>query len=120
MVLRVTSKEKGILIFLTEEELKDKFTHYRKADGRFAWWEAPKFPKRLEDCAEFPLYIAVEGKVKGFFMVHEIYHHPDEEMHGFVFYPESWTSIRRGEKVKPRKGWQYYPKRKEEKHEQRS
>jgi hypothetical protein len=29
-------RQKGILIFLTEEELKDKFVHYRKADRRFA------------------------------------------------------------------------------------
>jgi len=69
MVLKVSSKEKGILIFLTEAELKDKFVHYRKADGRFAWRETPRFPKRLEGCTEFPLYIAVEGKVKGFFKV---------------------------------------------------
>jgi hypothetical protein len=43
-------KEKGILISLTEEELQDKFVHYRKADGRYAWWESPKFPKKLEGC----------------------------------------------------------------------
>jgi hypothetical protein len=102
------SKEKGILIFLTEEELKDKFTHYRKADGRFAWWETDKFPKRLEGLTEFPLYVAIEGKVKGFFMVHETYPLPDEEGYSLAYYPESWTPIKQGERVKQRKGWQYY------------
>ena len=105
--------QKGILICLTEEELKDKFTYHKKGDRRFAWWETDKFPQRLNISKEFPLYVAAEGKVKGFFMVHEIHHHPDEEMHGFIFYPESWKPIKKGEKVKPRKGWQYYPKSKE-------
>jgi hypothetical protein len=40
-------KQEGILISLTGEELKDKFTHYRKADGRYAWWESPKISKGL-------------------------------------------------------------------------
>jgi hypothetical protein len=53
----------------------------------------------------------VEGKVKGFFMIHETYQLPEEEGYGFVFYPESWKPIKRGEKLKPRKGWQYYPRK---------
>jgi hypothetical protein len=102
-------KEKGISISLTEEELKDKFIHYRKADGRHAWWETKDIPKELEEFTKFTLYVAVEGKVKGLFMVHERYPLPDEEGCSVAFYPESWKPTKKGEKVKARKEWQYYP-----------
>lgn len=106
-----TKKEKGILISLAEEELKEIFTYYKKADGRFAHRDMPRFPKELESHDEFPLYVAVEGKVKGFFMVHERYLLPDEEGFSVVFYPESWKPFRQGEKVKARGSWQYYPRK---------
>jgi len=105
-------KEKGIIISLTEEELNDRFTHYRKADGRFAWWETTEIPTELKECTKFPLYVAVEGKVRGFFMVHETYTLPDEEGYGVVFYPETRTQIEDGEQIEVPEGWQYYPKEK--------
>ena len=94
----------GILIFTNQEVLDHKLRDGKSSEGNYCFWEMGRFPKRIEEAegqAEIRLYIAIKGKVKGYFIVHDW--EGDLE-----FYSESWHPIDDGEQLKPSQGFRYY------------
>lgn len=59
---------------------------------------------------DFRLYIAVKGKVQGYFKILTIDKDEsnDLEKHELRFHSEDWVEIKKGEQLKPSQGWRYY------------
>lgn len=119
---------KGILIFTDEKTLEHKKRDGREDEGEYCYWATNKIPKKfvetlmLEKSArvsfeqsryslikEFPIYFAIKGKVKGYFIIHDV-EDGDEHLLWLIFHSESWHEIEDGEVLKPSQGWRYYPK----------
>lgn len=117
--------EQGILIFTDKWTLEHKKRDGLKSEGGGCYWETARKPKKFiketltikgQDYDEyiikrFPLYFAINGKIKGYFIIHEIT--DSEEYKNKVwleFHSESWKEIKDGEVLKPSQGWRYYPK----------
>ena len=66
----------------------------------------------LTDVREFDLrlYIAVKGKVRGYFGLTAIDKDESDtpEYHKLRFHSEDWIEIKNGEELKPSQGWRYY------------
>ncbi len=101
----------GVLVFTTEETLRQKQKEGRRDDGRFAYWSfGIYFPTKLIkiEAKKIRLYVATQGKVRGYFKI-DVVNPPDLE-----FYSEDWIEIKNGEKIKPTKIWKYYKSEGEE------
>lgn len=121
--------KKGILIFTDEKTLRHKQDDGYSKNDDYCFWETNKLPKkfvenlmleksarisfednyRYELTKEFPIYFAIKGKIRGYFVVHDI-EQGDMKDHWLIFYSESWHEIEDGEVLKPSQGWRYYPK----------
>ena len=120
--------KKGILIFTDEKTLKHKQDDGYKENDDYCYWDTNKIPKKFverlnlsksprisyeqhsyELIKEFPIYFAIKGKVRGYFVINSVENGDDAEISLF-FYSESWKEIKDGEVLKPSQGWRYYPK----------
>ncbi len=119
----------GILIFTDEMILDHKKEDGLKSKGDYCYWGTMKLPTRFverldienaervayedsfpyELITEFPIYFAIKGIVRGYFIINEI---DSDKISNFwlKFHSESWVEIKRGEQLKPSQGWRYYPK----------
>jgi len=90
----------GILVFTNETVLQHKKKDGRYSEDRYCYWEMRRFPKKMFN----RFYLAVKGKVRGYFKVKE------EDMHDgqFHFDSDSWVEISDGEQLKPSQGFRYY------------
>ncbi len=121
--------KKGILVFTDDKTLKHKKLDGREDEGEYCFWETNKIPKEFVETLnlsksprvsfeqssyailkEFPIYIAIKGKVKGYFIIHDV-EDGDEHDCWLIFYSESFVEIKDGEQLKPSQGWRYYPKK---------
>ena len=108
----------GILVFSNKEILNHKQRDGMKSDDAVCFWETKKPPlkfvsKKPEEHqqikADFALYFAINGKVKGYFIVHQI-HNPPGPTFELHFHSETWTPINDGDWVTHSQGWRYYPR----------
>jgi len=101
--------KKGILVFTDEVTLEHKKRDGKKSDDRYCFWDTARFPKRFDNQREFCLYMAIKGKVRGYFMIFDV---EDGETRQFalLFHSDSWKEIKDGEQLKASQGWRYYPK----------
>lgn len=120
--------KEGILVFTNESTLEHK-----KRDGfkpGYCYWVTAKIPKKFIEyinwsksprkpfdelewdlMQDFPIYIAIKGIVRGYFIVHLIdFAEEDEHKYELQFYSDSFKEVKHGEKLKPSQGWRYYPK----------
>jgi len=113
MTKQKNKKPIGILIFTNQEVVIHKMMDGRRSEGKFCYWYLSRFPKKFKeamdkdiDNTEFRLYMAVNGVVRGYFVIDDFddYEHPSE----IHFDSESWHSIKDGERFKPSQGWRYF------------
>ena len=126
--------EQGILIFTDEMTLAHKQDDGLKSEDNYCYWGTMRPPKRFverlqqsprvamddsfmyELITKFPIYFAIKGKVRGYFIIDKIeagdYDDFQDKVSNFhlIFYSESWKKIKDGEVLKPSQGWRYYPK----------
>lgn len=102
MVIELKDKV-GILVFTTQEVLDHKLRDGLRSEGDYCFWETSKYPKQFEENpdAEWRLYFAIKGQVKGYFIIHDNYDN-------LQFFSESWKPIKDGEILRPSQGWRYY------------
>lgn len=126
----------GILVFTDKMTLYHKQDDGHKSEGDYCYWGTMKMPKkftevlnlenaerisiednfRYELIKEFALYMAVKGKIRGYFIIHKISEGDYDDLRDkksnfwLEFYSESWHEINDGEILKPSQGWRYYPK----------
>ena len=121
--------KRGILIFTNKEVLEHKQQDGKKSEDDYCYWETDKLPKNFTEILDlenserisfednyrykiikpFPIYFAIKGKIKGYFVVHKI-EGGEVKAHWIIFYSETWKDILDGEILKPSQGWRYYPK----------
>ena len=92
----------GILVFTNQEVLEHKKRDGKYSEDNYCYWEMSRFPK--QDFNRF--YLAVKGKVQGYFEVTE--DNIMRKLGQFNFDSESWTKIEDGEQLKPSQGFRYY------------
>lgn len=118
---------KGILIFTNQQVLLHKLKDGKKSEDEYCYWETNKMPTRFVETLNleksprityeenfryriikpFPLYFAIKGQVKGYFMIEKI-EQGEMKDYWLIFYSESWHPIKDGEILKPSQGWRYY------------
>ena len=112
-------KEKNkvkLLVFTNQEVLDHKFKDGLKKDNAWCYWTFKRIPVQIDLDAELlqdiELYIAVKGKVQGFFQIHNV-----KLEDGFLgeklgieleFFSDAWTPIEDGQQLKASQGWRYY------------
>ena len=96
----------GILAFTNKDTIDQKIKNGKHANGHYAWWRTSDIPTHLSDPenanSEKRLYLATEGIVRGYFIIHNI-HQID-----LLFDGDSWTPIKNGEHLTASQGWRYY------------
>jgi len=128
--------QEGILIFTKWQTIFHKQEDGKKSENNYCYWGTNKIPKRFVETLnlenserisqednfryriikEFPIYMAVNGKIAGYFMIHNIQQGDYDDLNDqstdywLIFYSESWKEITDGEVLKPSQGWRYYPK----------
>lgn len=126
----------GILVFTKWQTIFHKQEDGKESEGDYCYWGTNKLPKRFVEAlnlenaervsvednfryelkGEFPIYMAVNGKIVGYFIIHDIksgdYDDLNDQSNDYwlIFYSESWREIKDGETLKPSQGWRYYPK----------
>lgn len=121
--MKTNNLKQGILVFTNKETLNHKKIDGREDEGEYCYWETKKIPKKFikkvitkeggeyyDLIEEFPFYFAIDGKIKGYFLIDSV---DEGEVHKsiwMIFYSESWNEIKNGEILKPSQGWRYYPK----------
>ena len=117
----------GILVFVNAATLNHKKRDGKKRKGEYCYWETRKLPKKftevlnlsesprvaydtepIELLKEFAIYMAIDGKVRGYFIIHDLRDRGDCSW--LCFYSDSFVEIKDGEILKPAQGWRYYPK----------
>ena len=83
---------------MSNSRLTRCLTEGKMSDRRFGWYETRRQPKRLE--YDFPLYVAVDGKIRGYFGIHNCVLNDIEWKYTFFYYSESWGYIDGGHEGK--------------------
>ena len=115
------------MVFVNQETLNHKKRDGKKSNKEYCYWETKKLPKKftevlnlsesprvaydtepIELTQEFAIYMAINGKVKGYFIIHDLLDRGDCSW--LCFYSESFVEIEDGETLKPSQGWRYYPR----------
>lgn len=98
----------GILVFTNQKVLDHKLRDGKNSENRWCFWEMKRFPKKIKEMTDYEeeirLYFAIKGKVKGYFIIHDL----DDGAGTLDFYSESWHPIKDGEQLKPSQGFRYY------------
>lgn len=91
-----------IVVTLPKEEGID---HLMEKILEESYWEMKRLPKNFDQEMD-KVFILTEGKVRGFFTVHNVEYYEEEDIYNLIF--EEWTDI----KHIPMKGFQGFRYRK--------
>jgi hypothetical protein len=100
---------KGILVFTTAEILEHKKRDGMLKNDNYCFWDTRRFPVQLANHRdERRIYMAVNGQVKGYFIIESLSNGDEPHVCRIIFHSESWVEIGNGEQLVPSQGWRYY------------
>lgn len=100
---------KGILVFTTQAILDHKLRDGFADNDSYCFWDTRRFPADFADYRnERRLYIAINGQVKGYFIIDSLSNGDSPRVCRMIFHSESWVEIANGEQFSPSQGWRYY------------
>ena len=122
MKKRNKPNEVKLLVFTSQEVLNHKLKDGLKEDHAWCYWTFRSMPIQIDlqekIVQDIELYVAVKGKVRGFFKIHNlefnINMNEGRELE-LEFFSDSWMPIEDGQQLKPSQGWRYYKEIKMEK-----
>lgn len=99
----------GILVFTTFDVLEHKQRDGLMKEDNYCYWDTRRFPTKLGNHRdERRLYMAVNGQVKGYFIIESLTNGDEPGVCRIIFHSESWVEIANGEQLVPSQGWRYY------------